>query len=189
MAPSATVGGSEPFGHRLLPVLIDEIAQQEPGRLFCIIHGLPGGSRSLNMNDFARAINRASYWLEAHIGRGETFETLAYMGPNDIRYYILMLAAIKVGYKLLLPSLRNSVQNHLHVLNATKCTTLLKDSNLSVDHILAQCDLRCLIVPELEELLSPEPVETYQYKKTFEEAKMEPVLVLHSSGSTGQLSL
>ena len=173
------------IGHRVLPVLVDDLANQEPNRLFCVIPGLSQGIRSVTIADFANAINRSSLWIEEQFGQGKNFETLAYLGPNDIRYFILLLAAIKVGYKLLLPSLRNSVQNHLHVFEATECQTVLRASVTNVDHILAQREMRCVIVPELEELLSNAPVPNYPYQKAFEEVKSEPALVLHSSGSTG----
>jgi hypothetical protein len=33
-------------------------------------------------------------------GKSTTFETVGYIGPGDIRYLILVVAAIKVGYKV-----------------------------------------------------------------------------------------
>ena len=45
--------------------------------------------------------------------------------------------------------------------------------------------MRSSIVPELEALLDAAPVETYPYTKSFEEAQMDPCLVLHTTGSTG----
>ena len=188
MAPTTAGKDSQtPYGRRLLPVMIDEIAQREPDRLYCVILGLTDGPRTVTMNEFARAINRAARWLEAQVGRSESFETIAYMGPNDIRYSIFLMAGVKVGYKVLLPSLRNSVQNNLHVFAATECKTIFRDSNISVDHILAQRDFHTVIVPGVEELLNGEQVQPYPYTKTFEEAKTDPAVVLHSSGSTGQL--
>lgn len=45
-------------------------------------------------------------------------------------------------------------------------------------------------VPSLEDLLqTPEVTEQYPFEKSFEQAKDEPCLILHSSGSTGSLSL
>ena len=40
-------------------------------------------------------------------------------------------------------------------------------------------------MPELEDLLSEELVPQYPYEKSFEEAKLDVYLVLHTSGSTG----
>jgi acyl-coenzyme A synthetase/AMP-(fatty) acid ligase len=55
----------------------------------------------------------------------------------------------------------------------------------SLNHHLPK--LATEIMPSLEELLNmTEHVEHYEYDKTFNEAKDEPCLILHSSGSTGQ---
>lgn len=45
--------------------------------------------------------------------------------------------------------------------------------------------MKIIQVPEAAEFLDPTPVEQYPYNKTFDEAKREPFMVLHSSGSTG----
>lgn len=39
-------------------------------------------------------------------------------------------------------------------------------------------------VPSLQEMLDSKP-EKYPYEKTFDEARNDPIAVLHSSGSTG----
>ncbi|KGO48654.1 hypothetical protein PEX1_053690 [Penicillium expansum] len=44
-------------------------------------------------------------------------------------------------------------------------------------------------LPELDYFLSNLPVEPYPYTKTFEEARKDPYVVLHSSGSTGTLKI
>ena len=138
------------------------------------------------MANLARAVNRAAHWMEKTLGRGSDFETLAYTGPNDARYMIFVLAAVKTGYRLLLPSLRNSVANHLSVLDATKCSTLLHAHSTSVQSILDERgSFKAVEVPELAWLLDPTPVEDYPYKRTFQQAEWEPLLILHSSGSTG----
>lgn len=45
--------------------------------------------------------------------------------------------------------------------------------------------MRLLIIPELDDLLYGPSVETYPYAKTFEEARHDPFVTCHSSGSTG----
>jgi acyl-CoA synthetase (AMP-forming)/AMP-acid ligase II len=92
-----------PYGRRLVPVLIDEIAQQTPKRVFCSIpksSNLRDGFLDITFQDFARATNRTAGWLEENFGRSYSFETLAYIGPSDLRYLIMVLAASKVGYKV-----------------------------------------------------------------------------------------
>ena len=58
------------------------------------------GYTTISYKAFANAINGAAWWLEANLGRSEEFQTLAYIGPNDLRYNIFILAAVKVGYKV-----------------------------------------------------------------------------------------
>ncbi|EFQ93029.1 hypothetical protein PTT_09722 [Pyrenophora teres f. teres 0-1] len=51
--------------------------------------------------------------------------------------------------------------------------------------ILKGRKMQTLKLPELGQLLDARDVEEYPYTKTFEEAKGDPVYVLHTSGSTG----
>ncbi|KAF3033927.1 hypothetical protein E8E11_002458 [Didymella keratinophila] len=44
-------------------------------------------------------VNSAAALLIETYGKSESFETLAYIGPTDLRYFIIMLAGMKVGYK------------------------------------------------------------------------------------------
>ena len=46
--------------------------------------------------------------------------------------------------------------------------------------------MRVFVIPELDDLLfGPQQVETYSYSKTFEEARHDPFVTCHTSGSTG----
>ena len=181
---------ADPTGERpLLPSLVDRAAAENPQRVFCYS---PKGSKysdgwtTVRMPDLARAVNRGAHWLVDTLGAPNDFETLAYMGPNDARYFILILASVKAGFRLLLPSLRNSVVNHLHVLDATECTMLLHACSIGVGGLLKERkSLRDVEVPDLDWFLDAAAVPASPYKKTFEQAKWEPLFVLHSSGSTG----
>lgn len=98
MAPENT-----PYGRRLLPLLIDEIAAQDPERPWVSVaktDNLQDGFQDLSYRRFANAINRMAWWLESSIGKGQNHETLAYIGPPDVRYYVVCLVAVKVGYKV-----------------------------------------------------------------------------------------
>ncbi|MCJ1395312.1 hypothetical protein MMC18_008196 [Xylographa bjoerkii] len=46
------------------------------------------------MFELANAVNKIAYWLEQNFGASTVFETLAYMGPSDLRYAIVFLAAV-----------------------------------------------------------------------------------------------
>lgn len=45
--------------------------------------------------------------------------------------------------------------------------------------------IRKEVIPSFEEMMTSSPPH-YPYTKTFEEAKNDPIVVLHSSGSTGR---
>lgn len=63
----------------------------------------------------------------------ELFETVAYVGLKDLVYPILVVAAVEVGCKLLLPSLYATLTFQVHVLNGTQCQIYLSSaSSISV---------------------------------------------------------
>lgn len=71
------------------------------------------------------------------------------------------------------------------MLEGVQCRIFLRAFGTNIDDILSKRSLLTSVVPELKELLDDSPVEIYPYTKTFEETKMDPCLVLHSTGSTG----
>ena len=58
------------------------------------------GFRKITYCMLANAIDGVAWWLQQSLGLGQEFETLAYFGPWDIRYIVLLLGAVKVGYKV-----------------------------------------------------------------------------------------
>ena len=69
----------------------------------------------------------------------------------------------------------------------SKCdvTVLVSASGIAVKDLLDSRPTRHLLIPDLDELLEAKPVQHYPYNKTYEEAKFDPYLILHSSGTTG----
>lgn len=86
---------------------------------------------------------------------------------------------------MLFLSPRNNLEGHLNVLQGVDCQIFLRARDTNVDHILNERAMRVDVVPELEALLDATSVETYPYTKSFQEAHMDPCLVLHTTGSTG----
>ncbi|KAI1177786.1 acetyl-CoA synthetase-like protein [Nemania sp. FL0916] len=178
---------------RLIHLIPDELAEVVPEHpLFSYPKTENPGDGFIDVSArcFADAINRAAWWLAHHLGEPSDFETVAYIGSNDIRYLLLMFGAIKVGYKMLFSSPRNHLEGHLNVLEKTNCQIFLSasDSHTDVQPILKQRPMRTLTVPTLDELLdfgSSTPVEIYPYSKGFDEAGGDPCLILHTTGSTG----
>lgn len=86
---------------------------------------------------------------------------------------------------MLFLSPRNNLEGNISVLQRADCQIFLRAQDINVKQILSQRVMRTGIVPPLEELLDMSPVKTYPYEKTFEDAHMDPCLVLHTTGSTG----
>ncbi|KUJ07624.1 acetyl-CoA synthetase-like protein [Mollisia scopiformis] len=178
-----------PYGRRLVPVVIDEIAQNDPERVFASIPkttDLSEGYVDVTYDAFSRAINRAATFLERTFGRSGSFETLAYLGPFDVRYYILACGASKVGYKLLLPSPRNSLEGQLNLFKSTECEALLTSEGYNLSpQLISESGLTPISIPSLATFLAKGEVPHYPFIKTYEEAKNDLFIVLHTSGSTG----
>ncbi|KAI9835516.1 MAG: hypothetical protein M1819_001967 [Sarea resinae] len=178
-----------PYGKRLLLTRFDELALERPDHSWAWVPrtaDLRDGFRAVSYSLLCNAINRLAWWLELSLGKGQNFETLAYIGPAlDVRYVILSLAGVKAGYKLLLISPRNSVEGNLSLFENTDCNVLIHPSNLHFRHLLEHRQMRELIIPEVADILDESKVPHHPYEKTYEDAKTEPVVVLHTSGSTG----
>ncbi|KAK7927484.1 hypothetical protein PG985_004482 [Apiospora marii] len=82
---------------------------------------------------------------------------------------------------------RNNLEGHLNVLEKSQCGVFLVASAVSaqVQPLLAKRPMRTLTAPELEWFLEEPFVESYPNTKTFEEARHDPCVVLHTTGSTG----
>lgn len=82
---------------------------------------------------------------------------------------------------------RNSLEGHLAVIDRSDCHLwLLPSQRLGrVEQVLEKRELAVHPMPELLDLLDERSVDTYPYGKTFTEARNDPFVVLHTSGSTG----
>jgi len=91
------------YGHRLIPLLIDEKASFAPDQTYCYLPRtarIEDGFQAITYRRFSNAINACSWWIEAEIGKSEDFATLAYLGPSDLRNILIIVAAIKTGHKV-----------------------------------------------------------------------------------------
>lgn len=87
---------------RLLAQTVDHVAEHDPERIFAVIARgaeVADGFETLTMRSVARAVNFMSRWIESNVG-ASTRETLAYMGGNDVRYCIFLLACQKTGHQV-----------------------------------------------------------------------------------------
>ncbi|KAL1884099.1 putative NRPS-like protein biosynthetic cluster [Diaporthe australafricana] len=161
------------YGRRLVPQVLDELATTDPRRVYAAIPrtaDVKNGYRDITVANLARCVNFMAKWIEDKFGRSESFETITYIGLSDLKGIVALLAAIKTGYKA---SLQPS-----WLLYAEELAPLikpLKDMDPSVSFNA---------IPAFELMLDSE-TEHYSFEKGFEEAKNDPIVVLHSSGSTG----
>ena len=58
------------------------------------------GLRDVSYALIARAVDRCAWWMEDILGKGASFPaTATYLNPMDFRHVILIIGAIKAGYK------------------------------------------------------------------------------------------
>ncbi|TKA62532.1 hypothetical protein B0A49_12190 [Cryomyces minteri] len=180
-----------PPGERLLPKVIDELALSEPSRiLYSVLRGseTSSGFRDTTCRQFADGINKAAHWLAEKLGRSPNFKTLTCLGPQEPNYAILAVAASKAGYKLFLPSLRNSPEAQLRLLEQAQCKTFLTLDVLppGLATVLARQTMRRITAPSCEHWLdASEEITPFPFEKSFAEARLDPFIVLHTSGTTG----
>ena len=86
---------------------------------------------------------------------------------------------------MLFLSPRNNLAGHLNVLEKSDCHTFLIAKNTHLEQVFAARTMTTAVVPELEGLLDATEVQMYPYTKTFDEARKDACLVLHTTGSTG----
>ncbi|KAJ5098005.1 hypothetical protein N7532_005006 [Penicillium argentinense] len=179
------------IGNRVMAHVIDNLARTDPGRKVCSIPEIPDNPRSyvdLNVKKLAHAVNYMSWWIVEQFGNSDTFnETLAYLGANDVRYLVVVLACNKTGYKPLLSSTRNSQAAHVRLFEMTNCSKLAysPEKHLNAQDIcsaapyVTECE-----IPSFAEM-SEQDTGGYPFSKTFEDVRNEVAFIAHSSGTTG----
>lgn len=95
------MGWESAIGSRLITSLVDYYAEQEQKKVWASVPKgdvVSDGFVDITYEQFANAVNHASWWLESQLGVSEGhFETFAYAGPKDLSYPILAVAASKAG--------------------------------------------------------------------------------------------
>ncbi|KXH35137.1 thioester reductase domain-containing protein [Colletotrichum simmondsii] len=180
------------YGKRLIPQVLDEVAKSEPNREFISVprsSNPQDGWKPISYKQIANAVNRIAQRIIDKRGKPEpgSFPTLTYIGPNDARYMIIMIACIKAGYKALLISPRNSFEGQMNLFEKTDCHIICFDSSFKdvIQPLLEERPMDAIMVSSADAWLSEDEVPHFPYNKTYEEAENDPVVVLHTSGSTG----
>ncbi|PLB54119.1 NRPS-like enzyme [Aspergillus steynii IBT 23096] len=178
-------------GKRLFVNIVDELASSNPTQPLGIIPNgsdIKDGFRHLTAKELADAVNATAWWIEKEIGKGTGEETVAYMGNNDIRYLLFILACHKTSHKLLLPSTRLSNDAYEHILNVTGCKTFFFSTKFErrVSEIKElRPDTLYKEVPGVGDIVKAMGVQPHPFSKSFEEAEDQAALIIHSSGTTG----
>ncbi|KAH9885951.1 hypothetical protein F4778DRAFT_798746 [Xylariomycetidae sp. FL2044] len=180
------------FGRRLLPHVVDDLARKKPDQeCFSIprTSNPKDGWKSITFKAYARAIDALAHKISEKCGQParDAFPTLAYIGPNDARYVVLFIAAMKAGYKALFVSPRNSHEAQMSLFDATGCDLLcFPDSHRAVvAPWLQERRMQTMVMDSLEDCFETLDAPHFPYDRTFEETEWLPAVVLHTSGSTG----
>ncbi|KAK0386750.1 hypothetical protein NLU13_6586 [Sarocladium strictum] len=187
----AVISSSTDGAHVQHPIhLLEQRARNGHVRPFAVIpksKNLSEGFTEVTYEILANAVNRACWWLEDVTGGPKPGTRFSWSGPNDLRYILLLLAAMKCRYQILLPSPRNSEEYQRAIFDAAGVKFAL-GTKATLARLRAPLDGLSIELVEgltLEQLLSAEPVPAYPFDFTFDQVKQETPLILHTSGSTG----
>ncbi|KAJ5338907.1 hypothetical protein N7452_005635 [Penicillium brevicompactum] len=174
----------------LLPHAVDKLAFTSAGAIFCvhpISSDISDGWQIITFKRLAGAVNGLAWWIEKNIGQGKSFEVLAYIGANDIRFAIFLLACLKTGHVAFFPSPRNTKEAIWGLLDDTACSKLVFSAERikeATDIGAQRAGMKMWEIPPLWELLRLE-APPFPFAKKFEDAEDEPAMIIHSSGTTG----
>ncbi|KAH8432828.1 uncharacterized protein LDX57_010457 [Aspergillus melleus] len=157
----------------------------------CDSHDASAGYRDVSYGEFARAVNRAAWWIVETLGsRSSSFDALHYVAPQDLSYMVLAVAAVKTGYITLTCHPAAGLDTHVSLIEKTNCQYLLHPAPGSPKAKLIlsnQLHLKAIMTPTLDFWLSDSdvPVRVYPYNKTLDEVLQTPFAAIHTSATTG----
>ncbi|KAK5687894.1 hypothetical protein LTR17_026672 [Elasticomyces elasticus] len=175
-----------PKQQHLLPAAIDYRAKHTPNRVFAILpkgDSLADGFFSLTYAGLAKAVDSTAWWLEEILGAIPTeqkftdFPTVPYMGPNDYRYHLILLAAMKTGRKVMFPFPANAPEGFVRLLELSNSKVALASpthSHIWKEPLARKLDIRLIEVPEITEFIHEKFVKSYAYVKVWEEGINDP---------------
>ncbi|KAJ4022702.1 hypothetical protein NW766_001749 [Fusarium irregulare] len=178
--------------NHVLVKLIEKIASEDPQRPFLSIPSSDNAQRGwkpVTFQQFNSAIDYLAHSLSQSITRkpdDEEFPTIAYIGPSDVRYCIILFACIKAGFKALFISPRNTPAVQLSLFEDTKCNVLYCTESFEavMKPCLEQRKMQLCIIDSIEHFLNVSS-SPFPYEKSIDQARWDPLVVLHTSGSTG----
>ncbi|KAJ4350267.1 uncharacterized protein N0V89_008888 [Didymosphaeria variabile] len=144
------------------------------------------GYRTLTYKQYGDSINKVAHWLDEKLGKATENDTVAYLGPNDLRYAVLWPAVVKTGRKLMVPDGRVTDDGLKTLLKATKAKIWISAEDDPTDPPTSiSTSLKQIALPSVEWCLDALSHKHYPYEKTWVEAKWDEILIIHTSGTTG----
>jgi acyl-CoA synthetase (AMP-forming)/AMP-acid ligase II len=187
-----TVSSKPEYGRRLMVNILDRVAATDPSRPFIFVPRSSeprDGWKPIMYKEISNAVNYVSQKIAEKFreeSRQDAFPTVSYIGPSDIRYLIVLLASVKAHCKALFISPRNSSEAQLSLFKATNCELLFyaEPFQTMIQHWLREHLMQVIMVPSADEWLRLTPA-LFPYNRAFDEGRWDPLIVLHTSGSTG----
>ncbi|KAF9770435.1 hypothetical protein IL306_012028 [Fusarium sp. DS 682] len=177
--------------HHVLVNLIDDIASKDPDRVFTYTPSscnIQDGWKPVTYLQLAKAVDYLAHDISKTINKtkGDEFPTVAYIGPSDWRYTAILLACVKAGCKALFISPRNTPAVQLSLFDATDCRYLYCTESLQsvMKPCLDERSMEVVIIDTIDHLLNVTPTP-FPYNRSLDQARWDPLVVLHTSGSTG----
>ena len=185
-------------GTKLINDIIADVASADPDKPFAHIPRGPtvdDGYETIGFSRLSVAVDRAAWLLDEYFGKAEPrfSTTVGYIGPQDLCYILLVLAGSKTGHRIFLPSLRNSTQAHVALIDAYECTTIILPATegpilrKQLEEVFQARDIRTCELPDNGYFLSPSASDTMYGSKApaFKEARWELLMALQTSRTTG----
>ncbi|KAI2642228.1 putative NRPS-like enzyme [Xylaria nigripes] len=173
-----------------LPQIVDQVARDDPDYVFgswpVDLTSYSAGVRHITYAQLANIVNGLSWWLVQQLGSDREGEVLAYVGPNDVRFMALVIAAIKTGHRFFSTSPRNSPIAHRKLLGSLKCENLITTDPTQplvrpILEAVESCQTR--IIPSIDDLLLTVHPQ-YTMKKGLDKSLWDTKFIIHTSGST-----
>lgn len=90
------------------PALVDSLASGAPNNVWVKIAASTekhaGAPHDITWAQVEKAVDSLARWIELEFGPGNGEDPIAYIGINDVRYPMVIIAALKAGYKVRQPA-------------------------------------------------------------------------------------
>lgn len=100
---SVTPADGNPYGLKPVVQLLQEKAAVTPNHTYLRYPGPDWetkGYNAITWRQYLDAVNKIAHWLDENLGPDSGNDTIAYSGPNDVRYGLIFPAVVKTGRKV-----------------------------------------------------------------------------------------